>query len=144
MSNEQKRWSMQIEGAKGQEICDRTRAFALRIIRLYQNLQQEEVGRILSKQLLRSGTSIGANVEEAQAAQSPYDFIHKMSIALKEARETRYWLTLLRDAELFPASKFDAILQELEQIIRIIFSIITNTRKGIKKQRTSGNEPKAT
>lgn len=118
-------------GARGQEICDRTRAFALRIIRLYQLIQQDDIGRILGRQLLRSGTSIGANVEEAQAAQSPKDFINKMSIALKEARETRYWLRLLRDAELFSAEKFADILDEIEQIIRILFTIISNARKGL-------------
>ena len=67
--------------SKGQEICNRTRAYALRIIRLYQSLRKDEVGRVLGRQLLRSGTSIGANVEEAQAGQSPADFVAKMSIA---------------------------------------------------------------
>ncbi len=118
-------------GARGQEICDWTRAFALRVIRLYQLIQQDDVGRILGRQLLRSGTSIGANVEEAQAAQSPKDFINKMNIALKEARETRYWLRLLCDAELFLAEKFADILDEIEQIIRILFTIINNARKGL-------------
>lgn len=68
------------------EICDRTRAFALRIIKLYQAIRKDEVGRVIGRQLLRSGTSIGANVEEAQAGQSTADFIAKMNIALKEAR----------------------------------------------------------
>jgi four helix bundle protein len=78
--------------SKGQDICDRTRAFALRIIKLYQALPKNETGGILGKQLLRAGTSIGANVEEAQAGQSKKDFVAKIGVALKEARETRYCL----------------------------------------------------
>jgi four helix bundle protein len=90
------------EEPRGKELCDRTRAFALRIIKLYQGLPRNEVGRVIGRQLLKSGTSIGANVEEAQAGYSRPDFAAKMSIALKEARETRYWLTLLLESELYP------------------------------------------
>ncbi len=114
---------------KGKEICDRTRAFALRIIKLYQALEKNSVGRILGKQLLRSGTSIGANVEEAQAGQSQADFISKMSVALKEARETHYWLTLILEAEIFPATRLDPILTETKEIIKVIYTIIQNTKK---------------
>lgn len=96
--------------ARGQDICDRTRAFALRVIKLYRVINKDAVGRVIGRQLLRSGTSIGANVEETQAAQSPKDFISKNSIALKEARETRYWLRLLRDAQLVEEHKFEDIL----------------------------------
>ncbi len=116
-------------GAKGQEICDRTRAFALRVIKLYQALEKDSVGRMLGKQLLRCGTSIGANVEEAQAAQSKADFIHKMNIALKETRETRYWLTLLLEAELFPIARLTSILAETEEIIKILYTIIQKTKQ---------------
>lgn len=118
-------------GPRGQDICDRTRQFALRVVRMYVVISQHPVGRELGKQLLRSGTSIGANTEEAQAAQSPKDFVAKMSIALKEARETRYWFRLLRDSDLFPNTKFEDILDEIEQIIRIIYTIINNARKGL-------------
>lgn len=85
MNNEQK-----VLGSRGQDICDRTRAFALVIIETYRSLKKDDVGRVIGKQLLRSGTSIGANVEEAQSAESRKDFVHKMSIALKESRETHY------------------------------------------------------
>lgn len=122
--------------AKGQQICERTRAFALRIIRLYRHIQHDDVGRILGQQLLRSGTSIGANTEEAQAAQSRRDFVAKMSIALKEARETRYWLNLLRDAGFASAERFDEILDEVEQIIRVLFTIIKNTKNAMKHEKT--------
>lgn len=114
-------------GARGQELCDRTREFALRVIRVYRHINRSDEGRILGRQLLRAGTSIGANVEEAQAAQSPRDFISKMSIALKEARETRYWLLLLRDAQIIPAAQLTDILDETDQLNRILFTIIKNT-----------------
>ncbi len=115
--------------SKGQAIRDRSRAFALRIINLYRSLYRDEVGRVLGKQLLRSGTSIGANVEEAQAGQSKADFISKMSIALKEARESKYWLALILDAQLFPAQRITPLLQESEEIVKILYTIIQNTKK---------------
>jgi len=86
--------------------------------------------RSLSRQLLRAGTSIGANVEEAQAAQSKPDFIHKYAIALKEARETVYWLRLIAAAELMPASRLADLRRESEELGRIIASIIVNTKAG--------------
>jgi four helix bundle protein len=115
-------------GARGQDICDRTRAFALRIIKLYRALKKDEVGRVIGKQMLRCGTSIGANVEEAQAGQSRADFIHKMTIALKETRETKYWLTLSLDAELVPTQRLDSILQETDEIAKILYTIIKNAK----------------
>lgn len=119
---------MSKNGAKGQDICDRTRAFALRVIKLYHVIAKDEVGRVIGKQLLRSGTSIGANVEEAQAAQSKADFRHKMTIALKEARETHYWLLLLRDAEMVTEARLADLLSEIDQLMRIIFTIIQKTK----------------
>ncbi|NEQ17895.1 MAG: four helix bundle protein [Moorea sp. SIO3E2] len=84
-------------------ITHRTFDFAVRIVNLCKAMEEKVgVARTLSKQLIRSGTSIGANVEESQAAQSTADFVHKLEIALKEARETRYWLRLLIAVELFP------------------------------------------
>lgn len=116
------------EGARGQDICDRTRAFALRVIKMYRVLVKDEIGHVLGKQLLRSGTSIGANVEEAQAGQSKADFISKMSIALKEARETRYWLTLILEAEVLSAKRLDSVLIEIEEIIKVVYTIIQNSK----------------
>lgn len=102
-------------------------AFALSTIRIYQELQAQGE-YVLSNQLLRSGTSIGANIEEAIAGQSRKDFIAKMSIACKEARETRYWLRLLQNSNL---AKLDCIkpLQEIDELIRILTSIIKTTRE---------------
>lgn len=99
--------------------------FALEIIQLYQKLQDQRE-YVLSKQLLRSGTSIGANVEEALAGQSRRDFLSKMSIASKEARETRYWLRLLQESGLV---KIDVTqeLDQIDEIIRILTSIVKTT-----------------
>ena len=87
---------------------------------------------ILSKQIVRSGTSIGANVEEASAAQSRKDFISKMSIASKEARETNYWLRLLRDSKLCKNVDTRDLIERSEEIIRILTAIIKTTQKSIK------------
>ena len=109
-------------------IKDKTYNFALKVIQLYQELcNQKEF--VLSKQLLRSGTSIGANVEEGTAAQSRKDFISKMAIASKEARETHYWLRLLRDSKLCKNIKFSGLIKESEEIIKIITAIVKTTQK---------------
>ncbi len=93
------------------------------IIRLYrQILEQREY--VISKQLLRSGTSIGANVEEATAAQSRKDFISKMSIASKEARETNYWLRLYRGSDLCNISEIENYIKDSDEIIKILTSIV--------------------
>ena len=100
------------------DITERTFNFALRIIKLCQFLNKDYgfEKSILSKQLLRSGTSIGANVEEAQSGQSRADFISKMSIALKEARETSYWLRLLDASDLVSKEKLSEIIKESEEL----------------------------
>ncbi len=101
--------------------------FALEIIVLYKNLIEERE-YVISKQLLRSGTSIGANVEEASAAQSRRDFLSKMSIASKEARETKYWLRLLQKSNLAQMDLSDC-LQDIDEIVRILTSIVMTTKR---------------
>ena len=109
-------------------IQQKTYNFALSVIDLYKKMKlQNEF--ILSKQLLRSGTSIGANVEEATAAQSRRDFISKMSIASKEARETNYWLRLLRDSKLCKAIDYGDYIDKSEEIIRILTSIVKTSQR---------------
>jgi four helix bundle protein len=111
----------------GNLIRERSYRFALRIVRLFRALE----GRrefILSRQVLRSGTSIGANVEEATAAQSRRDFIAKMAIASKEARECNYWLRLLRDARILPATRLQPLIDESDELIRILTAIVKSTR----------------
>lgn len=99
--------------------------FALQVIALYKELQEKREF-VLSKQLLRSGTSVGANIEEASAAQSRKDFISKMSIAAKEARETHYWLKLL-DASRLADAGYSKPLQKVEELIRLLTAIVKTT-----------------
>lgn len=113
------------------DINKRTFDFALRIIKLCQFLNKNYVmeNNILAKQLLRSGTSVGANVEEAQAGQSRSDFVHKMAIALKEARETNYWLRLLEASEMLSKEKLAELIKESDEIKKIIGAIIVSSKK---------------
>ena len=112
------------------EIQERTFEFALRIIKLCQYLDEKPgVQRTLSNQLVRSGTSVGANIQEAQAGQSRADFLSKMSIASKEARETLYWLKLLEKAELISDDRLQDLKQEADEIVRILTSIVKSTKQ---------------
>lgn len=106
-------------------IKDKSFDFALRIIELYKKLKAQREP-VISKQLLRSGTSIGANVEEALAGQSRKDFLSKMSIASKEARETRYWLRLLSRSKLADVEVNDE-LRNIEELVRMLTSIVKTT-----------------
>jgi four helix bundle protein len=113
---------------KKKVILDKSFNFSLDMISLYRNLSSNKE-YVLSKQVLRSGTSIGANIEEASAAQSRRDFISKMSIASKEARETRYWLKLL-DRSQIVSNNYQPYLEEIEQIIRILTTIVKTSQQG--------------
>ncbi|MBU1635101.1 four helix bundle protein [bacterium] len=109
---------------KNNVIQDKSYSFALRIVKLYQFLVNERKEFVLSKQILRSGTSIGANVEEAIGGQSEKDFKSKMTIAYKEARETHYWLRLLRDSDYLSKENTKIILSDCDEILKILGSII--------------------
>ena len=112
------------------EIQERTFEFAIRIVKLCQYLDEKPgVERTLSNQLLRSGTSVGTNIEEAQAGQSRADFLSKMSIASKEARETLYWLKLLEKTELVSIDRLQDLKQEADEIVRILTSIVKATKQ---------------
>jgi four helix bundle protein len=112
-------------------IVERSFAFAVRVVRLCRFLEtQDRVSRTLANQLLRAGTSIGANIEEAQAGQSKADFTAKMSIARKEARETLYWLKLLKASEIIEAEKLDEITKEADELVRILTSIVKTSQLG--------------
>lgn len=97
--------------------------FAVRIIKLYKHLSKEKREFVLSKQLLRSGTSIGANVEEAIGGQSRKDFFAKLTIAYKEARESHYWIRLLKDTEYLSEKESASLITDIEEILKIIGSI---------------------
>ena len=103
--------------------------FAIRIVRLYQYLRSKKKEFVLSKQLLRSGTSIGANVAEAQQAQSRADFLSKINIALKEAAETEYWLRLLRATDYMVEKEFRSIYDDCEQVKKLLVAIVKSTKE---------------
>ena len=102
---------------------------AIRTIRLYQYLRSKKKEFVLSKQLLRSGTSVGANVAEAQQAQSRADFLSKINIALKEAAETEYWLRLLRATDYLEEKEFRSIYSDCEQVKKLLVAIVKTTKE---------------
>jgi len=120
-------------------IKEKSYEFALDIIELYKFLlKQNEY--VLSKQLLKSGTSIGANVEESLAGQSRADFLSKMSIASKEARETNYWLRLLHDSSFVQKDRLIPLIEESESIIKILTSIVKTTSVNNSKPKTKNSK----
>ncbi|MEJ2405897.1 MAG: four helix bundle protein [Candidatus Thiodiazotropha sp.] len=104
--------------------------FAVRVVQMARYLQIEKKEYVLSKQVLRSGTSIGANIEEAQAGESRKDFKSKMSVASKEARETLYWLRLLKETEYLEQRGADSIIQDCEELVSLLTSIVKTTAVG--------------
>ncbi|MDQ3021086.1 MAG: four helix bundle protein [Bacteroidota bacterium] len=106
--------------------------FALRIIKLYKYLTVKKKEFILSKQVLRSGTSVGANVKEALQAQSRSDFIYKLNISLKEASETEYWLDLLKDSETIDKKSYESIANDCIELIKLLTSIIKTSKSKLK------------
>ena len=104
-------------------------AFAIRIVNTYKYLQTEKKEFVLSKQLLRCGTSIGANVEEAIGGQSKADFISKLSIAYKEARETSYWIKLLKATFYIGLEEADSLMNDAEELCKIISSILVSSKQ---------------
>jgi len=120
---------------KNNIIKDKSYAFALRLIKAYKFISESKREFVLSKQVLRSGTSIGALVREAEQAQSKADFINKMNIALKEANETEYWLLLLKDSDYIDKKSFESIHQDCTEIIKLLISIVKTTKEnyGSKK-----------
>jgi four helix bundle protein len=116
-------------------VLDKSKAFALRIIKLYRYLCDSKKEFVLSKQVLRSGTSIGANAKEAVNAQSKPDFYAKMYIAYKEANETEYWLELLHESGYMEKAAFDSIYSDCKEIIKILAAITKS-----QKAERSGNQ----
>ena len=110
-------------------------AFAIRIVKLTQFLQGEYKEFVLSRQILKSGTSIGALVREAKYAQSTLDFIHKLSIALKEANETYYWLSLLHDTNYIEEKLFNSLLNDCNELISLLVSIVKTTKKNLLQEK---------
>lgn len=112
-------------------ILDKTFKFAVRIVKLYKYLKEEKKEFILSKQVMRSGTSIGANVEEAIGGRTKKDFINVLTIAYKEARKTKYWLKLLCECEYIEKNLYNSIYSDCDEISKILSSIILTSKKSI-------------
>ena len=114
---------------KDNSIAEKSMAFAVRIVKLYQYIVEEKHENVMSKQVLRSGTSIGANVREANSAQSKADFVSKMAIALKECDETGYWLELLARTEYLSHEEYDSINADCRELFAILTAILKSARK---------------
>ena len=117
-----------MEEAKPEDIRPRTFRFALQIIALVEKLPNTISATTIGKQLVRSGTSIGANVEEATAAHSKSDFIYRMNISLREARETFFWLRLLDASNMLPSADLTGVVKEADEITRILGAIVSRAR----------------
>ncbi|MBP0018793.1 MAG: four helix bundle protein [Cyanobacteria bacterium SBLK] len=113
---------------------DKSFAFAIRIVNLNKYLCSNKKEYTLSKQLLRSGTAIGALVREAEQAESKADFIHKLAIALKEANETEYWILLLRETDYLTTKESESILNDLIELLKLLTSIIKTSKQKINKK----------
>jgi four helix bundle protein len=115
------------------DILERCIQYSLQIIKFFREIEKDNVGRLLGNQLLRSGTSIGANVHEAQGGQSKADFIAKISIAQKEACESAYWLRILLETKLGQSADIRNLRQETDELIRILSSILISAKGRTKK-----------
>lgn len=118
-------------GAHPPEIRERSFTYALRAIKLYQHLrrQKDDAGWVLAKQYLRSATSVGANIQEAQSGESRADFIHKYGVAQKEARESLYWLRLLGESEIVSRDLLHSLIRETDELISVITTIIVKSKR---------------
>jgi four helix bundle protein len=114
-------------------VKDKSFAFAIRIVKLYQFLKDDKKEYVISKQLLRSGTSVGALIREAEHSESKADFIHKMAISQKEINECIYWLELLKATEFLNQQQFESINLDAIEIIKLITSIIKTSKSYTKK-----------
>lgn len=110
-------------------VFEKSKKFAIKVVRLYKYLAEEKHEYVLSKQILKSGTSIGANISEAQCGQSKADFYAKMYIAYKEASETKYWLELLYETEYISPIQFDELSKENQELLRLLSSITKSSSK---------------
>ncbi len=117
--------------SRPRDIRARSFTYALRAVKLYQHLQKQKdgAGWILGKQYLRAACSIGANIEEAQASESRADFVHKLGIAQKEARESLFWLRLLAESEIVARGKLKPLIRATEELVSVLTSIVVSTKR---------------
>lgn len=113
-------------------VAEKSVLFAINVVELYKLLVHTRKEYVMSKQLLRSGTAIGALIREAEHAESKADFIHKMNIALKEANETGYWLLLLKETNFMTVEEYHKIFNQCDELIRLLVSIIKSSKKSIQ------------
>ncbi len=114
-------------------VAEKSYRFAIRVVKLYKWLVEEKKEYVLSKQLLRSGTAVGALLKEAEHAQSKPDFLSKVNIALKEANETGYWLILLKDTDYISPKEFDSINADVEEVLKLLISIVKTTKARLNR-----------
>ena len=117
------------------QVGDKSFVFAVRVVNMYRYLCDEKREFILSRQVLRSGTSVGANIREALYAQSKKDYLNKMNIALKEASETIYWIELLHATDYLSESFMDSIWKDCDELVRMLSSIVKTTKNNLKTER---------
>ena len=125
---------------KDNPLKDKSYAFALRVVKLYQYLTKTQKEYVLSKQVLRSGTSVGANIVEANGAISKADFSAKMSIAYKEILETKFWLELLRDSGYIESSWFDELFVDADELAKMLFSVLKSTGRVDSNKSNKSNK----
>jgi four helix bundle protein len=116
---------------------DKSRKFAIRIYKLYKHLCDEKKEYNLAKQILRSGTSIGANLTEAQYSVSKKEFLVKTTISLKECAETEYWLDLLKETKLITETEYTSLIKDNKEILRLLITTVKTTKSKIKQQKSS-------
>jgi four helix bundle protein len=127
-------WDLKKKVKINKMIKEKSLAFAIRMVKLYKHLVDNKKEYVLSKQMLRSGTAMGALVREAEHAQSKADFLSKMNIALKEANETVYWLLLLKETDYLTQSEYVAINIDAEELLKMLISIVKTTKSRISKK----------
>jgi len=126
------------------DITERTLDYGVRAVRLFRALQEQpdRAGWTIGRQYLRSATSVGANVAEAQSAETRADFVHKYGIALKEAKESLYWLRLMARSDLLPRNKLRALQEETEEIIAVVTTIILHAKRNATQAQRRQESPK--
>ena len=134
MSGNQKDYEQEYRDMEDNPLIAKSLDFSVRIVNLYKCLRDERHETVMSKQILRSGTSIGANASEAIAAESVDDFVHKLTISLKEANETKYWILLLHRTQFIKEEEFKSVIKDCQELRKMIGSIISSTKRNRDKK----------
>ena len=134
MSGNQKDFEQEYRDMEDNPLIAKSLDFSIRIVNLYKCLRDERHETVMSKQILRSGTSIGANASEAIAAESVDDFVHKLTISLKEANETKYWILLLHRTQFIKEEEFKSVIKDCQELRKMIGSIISSTKRNRDKK----------